>query len=299
MSRAYRHAIRRGRCELVRLALGVRRARMRVVVRLLAVDLLDVELGAAIALLVLARRVRDERIARRTADGDEPVALDALRDEPLEHRDRAMVAEVLVVRLAAVAVGVAFDPHARDRRVVLEDLEHRVERAARLARRVVQLRLVRLELDRAGDVDLGTRRGRLDERGWWLWLGLGLRRLLQRDFLRRRRLDRELHFGAARTARSDDDQQQRRPHASSGVGLSSNARRAWSIAGDSRTTAPRRCERLPVAGKVARTARVGVDSRREAAPSLLADLEHELRLSGHPVRLGAPDGEHERGLRVP
>ena len=32
---------------------------------------------------------------------------------------------------------------------------------------------------------------------------------------------------------------------------------------------------------------------------VLADLEHELRLSRHPVRLGAADGQHERHLRVP
>src|SRR5664279_2542065 len=31
----------------------------------------------------------------------------------------------------------------------------------------------------------------------------------------------------------------------------------------------------------------------------LADLEHELRLSGHPVRFRPSDGQHERHLRIP
>ena len=46
--------------------------------------------------------------------------------------------------------------------------------------------------------------------------------------------------------------------------------------------------------------RIGDDRRGPATtPELLADLEHELRLPGHPVRLGAADGQHERDLRVP
>ena len=35
------------------------------------------------------------------------------------------------------------------------------------------------------------------------------------------------------------------------------------------------------------------------APEFLADLEHELRLPRHPVRLGLADGQHERHLRIP
>ena len=37
----------------------------------------------------------------------------------------------------------------------------------------------------------------------------------------------------------------------------------------------------------------------QARAQLLADLEHEFRLSGHPVWLGPADGQHERHLRVP
>src|ERR1700735_5030528 len=37
----------------------------------------------------------------------------------------------------------------------------------------------------------------------------------------------------------------------------------------------------------------------KTAPELLADLEHELRLFGHPVRLGPADGQHEFHLHLP
>src|ERR1039457_4249692 len=37
---------------------------------------------------------------------------------------------------------------------------------------------------------------------------------------------------------------------------------------------------------------------RQAAADFLADLEYELRLPGHPVRLGLADGQHERHLRI-
>src|SRR5262249_60931781 len=55
----------------------------------------------------------------------------------------------------------------------------------------------------------------------------------------------------------------------------------------------------PPAGSGRRLDRRGETTHGETTTPLLADLEHELRLPRHPVRLGAADGQHERHLRVP
>src|SRR6202044_2743704 len=67
----------------------VGRARFRVSVGFLAVDVLDVELRAAVHLLILHRGVRCERVPRSAADRVKALGVDALGGQPGHHVGRA------------------------------------------------------------------------------------------------------------------------------------------------------------------------------------------------------------------
>src|SRR4051812_16174325 len=67
------------------------------------------EVDATVLGLALGRGVVRDRLVLAEADGEEALAVGPLRDEPVRHRDRALLRERLVGGLLTVVVGVPLD----------------------------------------------------------------------------------------------------------------------------------------------------------------------------------------------